>query len=209
MLLIASVLLIAAIGLLIIDLFIPTGGIFLILSACAGIASILVAFRLGFQTGLTFTLLVLGSVPILLGLFLKVWPHTAIGKTILGKLPEAQNYQWSTASSVQDIQSLIGCVGKTVTEMVPSGLVDIDGRKFESLSEGKPIEAGQTVRVLRLDVGRLVVTPCEAHETTREKALATTPISNSKPSEPQKQPSLLDQPIEDFGLESLDEEEKH
>jgi hypothetical protein len=41
--------------------------------------------------------------------------------------------------------------------MLPSGLVVIDGKTYDAVSEGKPIEAHETVLVVAVSTQRLVV----------------------------------------------------
>jgi membrane-bound ClpP family serine protease len=192
-LLLAIFLLIIALGLLVVDLFIPSGGVLIILTCLAALASVLVAFRISVETGLTFLMIVLGSVPGLLWLFVKVWPNTPIGKRMIGELPERSEVQWASLQQVQDGSSLIGRIGKTASEMIPAGLVDIDGKEFDALSEGQPIPAGATVRVLRLDMGRLVVAE---YEVPSEPPPVDAGLATATQDE-------LQRSIEDLGLESL------
>lgn len=193
-LLFAIFLLIIALGLLVVDLFIPSGGILIILTCLAALASVLVAFRVSVETGLTFLMIVLGSVPGLLWLFVKVWPNTPIGKRMIGELPERSEVRWASLQQVQDGSSLVGRIGKTASEMIPAGLVDIDGKQFDALSEGQPIPAGATVRVLRLDMGRLVVAE---YEVPSELPTVDAGLTTATQDE-------LQRSIEDLGLESLD-----
>ncbi len=195
---VASILLFVALALVIIDLFIPTAGMFLILAVLAAVGSILFAFRNSVELGLTFMLMVFASVPILMFFFLKVWPHTAIGKRLIGRLPERSEYHWSSATGVQNVKGLIGCTGKTLTEMLPAGLVEIDGRPFESLTEGRTVPAGRTVRVLRVEMGRLVVAETEG--------LAVSPRDpEAPPTVAPTEEKLLDRPANELGLDSLNE----
>ena len=57
----------------------------------------------------------------------------------------------------RQIKSLVGRLGRAKCRMVPSGVVSVDGQSLDSTSEGMVIEAGQTVRVIKIESGRLVV----------------------------------------------------
>jgi membrane-bound serine protease (ClpP class) len=46
------------------------------------------------------------------------------------------------------LKELQGRIGRAKSKMLPSGIVVVDGRKVDAVSEGMPIEAGQKVRVL-------------------------------------------------------------
>ena len=45
--------------------------------------------------------------------------------------------------------------------MLPSGVVIVDGRNVEAVSEGMPIEVGQEVRIVQVRGKRVVVRPIE------------------------------------------------
>jgi hypothetical protein len=45
--------------------------------------------------------------------------------------------------------------------MLPSGVVSVDGQTLDATSEGMVIEAGQTVRIIKIEANRLVVRAVE------------------------------------------------
>ena len=53
--------------------------------------------------------------------------------------------------------------------MLPGGVVVVDGRTADAVSEGMAIEPGQRVRVIKVQANRLVVRPVE-DETPTETA---------------------------------------
>ena len=61
----------------------------------------------------------------------------------------------------RQIRSLVGCLGRAKCRMLPSGVVNIDGQTLDATSEGMVIEAGQTVRVIKIESNRLVVRAVE------------------------------------------------
>jgi len=83
----------------------------------------------------------------------------------------------------RELKRLIGKVGQAKTLMMPSGAVVIDGRTIDALSEGLPIEAGQSVRVVEVRGTRVVV---------RSTSQAPTPADPGDP---------LSQPIDSLGLD--------
>jgi hypothetical protein len=98
------------------------------------------------------------------------------------------DFVWSDAAKSGNAHALIGKEGVALKEMIPSGSVQIDEKSFEAFSETGPIEAGKRVRVVRLDVGRLVVTE------VREK----------QNDAPKSEGSGLDRPISELNLDSLE-----
>ena len=193
-LVLAFLLLVLAFAFVIVDIFVPTGGMLLVVALMAAAASVLFAFRHSTNAGVWFLISFLASIPILIWAFVKIWPHTPLGKLIMLSLPEKDSYRWSSASKVHDIQALIGAYGRAATELLPSGFVEIDGQQFESASDGRPIDKGTTIRVVRIDMGRLIVVQVES----------SIPISQTRSKNAE---NLLDQSIDDLGLQSIEDAE--
>ena len=57
----------------------------------------------------------------------------------------------------RQLKGLIGRLGRAKCRMLPSGVVAVDGQTLDAMSEGMVIEAGQTVRVIKVESNRLVV----------------------------------------------------
>jgi membrane protein implicated in regulation of membrane protease activity len=163
---IATLLFLVAVVLILLDIVIPSGAMLLVAGIAAGLGSVLFGFRDSFSTGLTFLILFLAAIPILFMAFLHLWPKTGLGKKILGEIPKAESYQWSDATRIRDAKQLIGVNGIAESELLPSGTVRIEGHSFEALSDGPPIHRGDTIRVVRIDMGRLVVVPGSLHHGT-------------------------------------------
>src|SRR5687767_15964129 len=87
----AIVLMLAGCLLVVLEVFIPSGGIISILAAVSFLGSIFIAFQpgptTGPTTGLIFTATTLLAVPTLVALAFKYWPKTPMGRAFLGELP--------------------------------------------------------------------------------------------------------------------------
>lgn len=187
---IATLLFLVAVVLILLDIIIPSGAMLLVAGIVAGLGSVLFGFRDSFSTGLTFLILFLAAIPILFMAFLHLWPKTGLGKKILGEIPKAQSYQWSDATRLSDAKQLIGVNGIAESDLLPSGSVRIEGHSFESLSDGPPIHRGDSVRVVRIDMGRLVVVPASLHAAAPMPRVEPSSPAASEPSvpPPQSQP---------------------
>ena len=62
------------------------------------------------------------------------------------------------------LKGLVGRVGRAKCQMLPGGVIAVDGRTVDAVSEGVPIEIGQAVRVLRVQANRVVVRAVEEGE---------------------------------------------
>lgn len=180
----AILLMILGCTLVVLEVFIPSAGILSLMAAAALIGSVLIAFREGPVTGFTFTATMIVVVPAVLALAFKYWPKTPMGKAILGELPSEDEVRPEDPR-----RALIGRVGIARSKMLPSGAIEIDGQMIDAMSQGQVIEPGQYVVVVEVRGNRVVVRPAEKDQRP----------STRKPED------LLSRPIEELGIESLDD----
>ena len=120
---------------LVLEVFIPSGGLLAVISAAAFVGSIVIAFQRGPVTGFTFVMSTVVAVPLVLALAFHYWPKTKIGKAFLGELPRDEDVLPDDPHRV-----LMGRVGVARSKMLPSGAVEIDGQMIDALSQGQAIE---------------------------------------------------------------------
>ena len=142
-----------------VELFVPSGGVLGFLSAAALIGSVVVGFNGGVVLGSSMLASVIVLVPVVIVGFIKLWPHTPIGKSILIPVKETGGKPLDRGLDV-----LEGRVGMTRTKMLPSGSIEIDGRVYDALSDGIPLEPGELVRVISSRSNRLLVRPATPQE---------------------------------------------
>jgi membrane-bound ClpP family serine protease len=181
------------------DVFVPSGGILLFCSGILAIISVVFAFQSSVNAGLIMLMVDFATIPVLVWVFLKIWPHTPIGRRVLLKP------QKTTAASERDeLKALVGKVVINRWPLLPTGQIQVDHKRYNAQSfDGKPIEAGCRVKVLEIRERMLVV--AETVETLSEPSQR---IASSSPDKPLPEPSpqsLLDMPAEQLGLDRLDE----
>lgn len=152
----AFLLLVLGMGLAILEIFIPSGGILGFLSICSILSAIVMGFRQGSAIGVLILLVAIVGLPVVIVLALKVWPKTAMGRRVLLMAPKSDDVLPEDPRA-DHLKSLIGQVAKIKCKMLPSGAIVVDGRTVEAVSEGMPIEAGELVRVIKIRGNRLVV----------------------------------------------------
>lgn len=142
-------LLAAALLLVILEVFVPSGGMIAIVATVSAIAGVACLFRVSATWGLVgiLTLLCLG--PLAFAFALKVWPHTPIGRRMLGEKPAEQIEAERLAAEREREQrlALIGREGIVLTDLRPVGVVEIDGKRHDALSEESLIRAGSRIKV--------------------------------------------------------------
>jgi membrane-bound ClpP family serine protease len=170
---------------LVLEVFIPSGGILAVISAASFVGSILIAFQRGPVTGFSFVLSTVVAVPLVLALAFHYWPKTKIGKAFLGELPRDEDVLPDAPH-----RALLGRVGVARSKMLPSGAVEVDGQMVDAISQGVAIEPGQYVVVTEVRANRVVVRPAK---------------ENERPGKPTNPADVLSRSIEELGIESLED----
>ena len=147
-------------GLALLEIFFPSAGILAFLSASALLGAVLLGFKTSPTMGLIVTSAVVVGVPSMIAFGFRWWPHTYVGRKVLLDAPRAEDVLPDEPQRRQ-LKSLVGRVGRAKCRMLPSGVVSVDGQTLDATSEGMVIEAGQTVRVLKIEANRLVVRAVE------------------------------------------------
>ena len=181
----AILLMLIGCGLVVMEIFIPSGGVLGFLSIVAIVGSIIMAFKRDTTMGLSFIVLTLIVVPAVIGLAFKYWPMTPMGRAFLGELPDEEDVKPDDPR-----RELVGRVGTATSKMLPSGAISIDGRLLDAVSQGAAIEAGQAVVVVEVRGNRVVV-----READQEEARKRGDYSDD----------VLSTPAEDLGLDSLED----
>jgi membrane-bound ClpP family serine protease len=181
----AIVLLVLGCGFLVLEIFIPSGGLLSFLAFAAVVGSMVMAFQRDTTTGLSFIAVAMFAVPIVIGLAFKIWPRTPMGRAILGDVPSEDETRLDDPR-----RRLVGRVGVAKSLMLPSGAILIDGELVDAVSQGIPIEPGEPVYVVEVRANRVMVRPAKPNE-IQQAAI---------------QPDdVLSRPIEEFGLDDLDD----
>lgn len=181
----AILLMLLGCGLVVLEVFIPSGGILGFLSAVAIVTSIVMAFRHDSTMGVGFIVVTLVAVPALLVLAFKYWPMTPMGKAFLGELPDEEEVKPHDPR-----RALVGRVGVAKSKMLPSGSISIDGRIIDAMSQGQAIDAGQPVVVVEVRANRVVVRPADAQEARQRSEYSR---------------DVLSTPVEELGFDSLED----
>jgi len=149
-----TVMFVAGIVLLLIEIFvIPGFGI----AGISGIALIFISIFLTLGGGVSaiyamgvVALVLLVSFLVLLFFFpkLPIWKKLGLARREMKK----EGYV-----AVTEKKHLEGKEGKAITMLRPSGVVEIDGKRYDALTEGEFIERGQKIVVTRVEGGKIFV----------------------------------------------------
>jgi membrane-bound ClpP family serine protease len=159
---------VAGAGLAILEVFFPSAGILGFLSATAVIAAIITGFYQGMLAGILTLTATLAGIPAILIIAFQYWPKTAMGRRMLLTAPTSEQVLPEDPDK-EHLKTLVGRVGRAKSQLLLSGVVVIDGRTIDAVSESMPVEVGQAIRVVQVRANRVVVRPID------ESAMASPP----------------------------------
>jgi len=175
----------------VLELFVPSAGI---LGIVAGLL-IVTAVVLGFMESVSYGVILLTAsivtIPGLLALMVKVWPYTPLGKRILLKDLKPEDVLPNYVENKERKERLEGQLGIAQTKMLPSGIVLVNGEKFDAVSEGFAVDEGDSIRVISVRGNHVYVEPYHG-EVVAQVELTPRDLD------------ILSQPIEELGIDSLD-----
>ncbi len=156
----AILLLVLGTGLAVMEIFFPSAGILAFLSVAAVLAAIVMGFNQGPVAGILIVLAALVGLPTTIVLGFKYWPKTAMGRRVLLAAPTSEDVLPDDPDK-ERLKSLIGRLGRAKSKMLLSGVIIVDGRTVDAVSESLPIEVGQIVRVVQVRGHGVVVRPAD------------------------------------------------
>jgi membrane-bound ClpP family serine protease len=142
------------------ELFIPTGGILFVLSVSSIAIGVALTFLHGPTAGLCTLVGVFVAAPVFGTLLMKVWPRTPLGKRFFLTGPD-ENATVAALPVNQELEQLKGRIGRTLSDLRPAGVVDFDGRRIDTITEGMMVAPGQWVRCVDVRAGKVVVRPVD------------------------------------------------
>jgi len=201
-------LILVGLGVLALEVFVPSGGLLGFLSLSALVAGVVIAFwSLGALAGMAALTVVVLGVPSALMLALRWFPETAIGRRLLPPPPEPEDLV-PAADRRRRARELVGHAGRTTTDLVPWGLVEIDGVTIDAMSDGGPIDAGAAVEVVAAQGAAVVV---RIPEPASRPGTGTASTAAADPAQPAAAadadsagPAPLSRTLEEFDFDRLE-----
>lgn len=187
----AFLLLVIGLFAVVLELFVPSAGILGIAAGILIVTSVVLGFMESFTYGVILLTAAVVTIPGLLALMVKVWPYTPLGRRILLKDLKPEDVLPNYIENKEQKERLEGQLGIAQTKMLPSGIVMVDGEKFDAVSEGFAVEEGDAVRVISVRGNHIYVEPYHGDSEAQEEL-------------PPRDLDILSQPIEELGIEPLD-----
>lgn len=163
-----------ALVLLVLELFVPTGGALAIMTGVAAVASIASMFIYDTVYGAVYLALLCAGSPVVLLLVFKVWSHTPIARRMILQQgadgaahgdpmnsesadPSVATRGKAAAERTARLSALVGQSGIAVTTLRPVGFVRIDGQRMDAIAESGFIMEGSAIDVIEVFEGQLKV----------------------------------------------------
>ena len=147
-----------------VEMAFSTHGMFLLLSVCLNAGGVIFVWTADSYMGVLTLVAVVLSYPILLSFVFYLWPRTPLGRRMILRKDPEEDETVATMPVLVELEQYRGRIGKAVTPLRPSGVVDFDGRRIDATSEGLMIERETWVRCLDVKAGKVIVRPVEAKQ---------------------------------------------
>jgi membrane-bound serine protease (ClpP class) len=167
----AIILLVVGFCLVMLEVFIPSGGMLTVLALVSVGISIYFAFAESVGVGALFLVIAVVGMPLVAYEMLKLFPKTQIGRRFL--LFGPRGHEEVATSSELKLRNYEGKRGVTKTKLRPTGVADIEGERVDVVSEGMIIDSGKAIEVIDVTGNRVVVREIEEETDGRGKGAAT------------------------------------
>jgi membrane-bound serine protease (ClpP class) len=101
------------------------------------------------------------GVPALFAVLLRSNTYTSFGRRALQPPGPEDDATVATMPVNLELEQLRGRIGRAISPLRPSGVVDFDGRRIDTLTEGLPVDAGTWVRCIEVRAARVIVRPVD------------------------------------------------
>ncbi len=148
--------LLAGLTLLVVEVFIPSGGLIGFLAVGFLGVGVWKAFAISATAGLLALLGLVLMLPVVFSIAIYLMPRTPLGRWMFLRPPAPDEVEPERPAGSR-LDHLIGQFGRAITPLRPSGVVDFDGRRLDGLAEEGLIPSGTLVRAVHIRGGSLVV----------------------------------------------------
>lgn len=158
--LLAILLLVVGCGLIVAEIFIPSGGMILVLCILAFIAAIWCAYMAWWESSAplfwSYIAAMVVLIPTVVIVMFRVLSTSRVGDRILLAAPdpsEVTPYQ----EEQERLSGFVGQQGTALTLLTPGGMVKVAGERFHAFTEGMMLQPGDAVEVVEVRGTRLLV----------------------------------------------------
>lgn len=142
----------AALALVVLEAFVPSGGVLGILAGLLAIAGIVMFFMFDDMWGMVSMAVSLLALPFVIAGMLWVWPNTPIGRALtLEDQQERINEDRPSVGPNDPNAITVGLEGEALTELRPVGACLLNGQRIDCIAQFGVIESGSQVKVISVE----------------------------------------------------------
>lgn len=145
----------ACAGLIIAEIFVPSGGLLSICAFACVAGGILIFFNKSGTAGVIGIIIAAVMIPSALAFAYKIFPKTKFGKNVTLTPPQRQ--QGDAIADSQNLKQLLGAEGTVLTTLRPVGMCEFSGKKIECVAESGYVSKGKKVKVIRVQSTQVTV----------------------------------------------------
>jgi membrane-bound ClpP family serine protease len=155
-------LVLVGLAMMVLEVFVPSGGVLGFLSVVALVAGIVTAFlEQGPWAGMAAVAATCVAVPAVLAAAFRWFPETPLGRRVIPPPPGAGDVV-PDIDRRQRLRGLVGRRGRTTCDLLPWGTVTVDGHEVDAISDGGPLDRGAEIEVVGVQGMAVVVRPAAA-----------------------------------------------
>jgi membrane-bound ClpP family serine protease len=197
-----AALVLVGLAMMVLEVFVPSGGVLGFLSLAAIVSAVVMAFvEQGPWFGTAVLAVTCVAVPVALGFAFRLFPETPLGRRVLPPPPRPEEVV-PDVDRRQKLRGLMGRRGRVTTELLPWGTIEIDGEVHDAMSETGPVEAATAVDVVGVQAAGLVVRP--AAPVAPVARVEAAPAAAVAPATPPVDGRRLEEVLEAFDFGALD-----
>lgn len=143
--------------LLALEVFLPGGIMGIVGGLVLALAILTGFFAFGPKGGLFAAIALIGFSALFLGVWIRVFPKTPMGKTLM---LQRDGHDFKTQDEA--MEKLVGTEGVAQTDLRPAGIAILGGRRTDVVAESGFVTAATRIRVIHVEGNRIVVRPIDA-----------------------------------------------
>lgn len=141
------------------EIFFVSFGLLTLCSIGSFAGAVMIGFNRSTGWGAVFIIMEIILFPIMIVVGLRKMPRTRWGRRLIPASPELDEVGGTGVP--EEFEALLGKEGVTMSMCRPAGTADIDGRRYDVVSESMTIPKDKSVKVLEVEGNRIVVREIE------------------------------------------------
>ncbi|OHB58703.1 MAG: hypothetical protein A2173_04855 [Planctomycetes bacterium RBG_13_44_8b] len=145
----------ACAGLIVAEVFVPSGGLISFGALACIVGGIVIFFQHSITTGWIGVVIAVIMIPSILVIAYRIFPGTRFGRSVTLTPPQRQ--PGDAIADTDKLGELLGAVGQVLTPLRPVGMCDFSGQRVECVAESGYVDKGKRVKVIRVQSTQLTV----------------------------------------------------